>query len=146
MTHWKKPVLVISTLAACVLGGFAKNTKMSGKMVAYDVMKHTSKDASGQVNQEVVILETTSAKPKLVKVVFSSTATTQIESKYFDGSQPLDVQVFRDRGCDENAPRFVAEVPLQMGGNYLLTDTYKNHPPGKIKSLECYAAIASKKN
>ena len=99
-------------------------------------------------NQEVVILETNSqrAKDKYAKVMFSSFGTTQIEQKYFDGTQPLDVQVFRDHSCDEHAPRFVSEVSLeQIAGTYLLTDAFRTAPPAKIKTLVCYVAIYQKK-
>jgi hypothetical protein len=123
----------------------AKNTKISGKMIAYDLMKHSSKSASATQNQEVVVLET-GGKQKYAKVMFSSFGTTQIDSKYFDGTQPLEADVFRDHSCDEKAPTFVTEVSLeQIGGTYLLTDAFKKQPPARIKNLECYVAIYKKK-
>ena len=123
----------------------AKNTKISGKMVAYDLMKHSSKSASATQNQEVVVLET-GGKQKYAKVMFSTFGTTQIDPKYFDGTQPLEADVLRDHSCDEKTPTFVNQVSLeQIGGTYLLTDAFKNHPPARIKTLECYAAIYKKK-
>jgi len=144
----RKAFLMAVAIAAFVLAATAKTSKMSGKIVAYDLMKHTAKSANLQQNEEVVVLDTGSAKPKekYVKVVFSSSSTTQIDPKYFDGTQPLTADVFRDRSCNEKVPRFVREVSLQqMGGTYLLTDAYKTSPPGKIKTLECYVAIQKKK-
>jgi hypothetical protein len=124
----------------------AKTAKISGKIVAYDVMKHSSKSASDVQNQEVVVLENSGQKQKYVKVMFSSFGTTQIDPKYFDGTQPLDANVLRDHTCDEKAPTFVTQVSLeQIGGTYLLTDAFKNQPPGRIKTLECYVAIYKKK-
>ena len=124
----------------------AKTAKISGKIVAYDVMKHSSKSASDVQNQEVVVLENSGQKQKYVKVMFSSFGTTQIDPKYFDGTQPLDANVLRDHTCDEKAPAFVTQVSLeQIGGTYLLTDAFKNQPPGRIKTLECYVAIYKKK-
>ena len=123
----------------------AKTAKISGKIVAYDVMKHSSKSASDMQNQEVVVLES-GQKQKYVKVMFSSFGTTQIDPEYFDGTQPLDANVLRDHTCDEKAPTFVTQVSLeQIGGTYLLTDAFKNQPPGRIKTLECYVAIYKKK-
>ena len=130
---------------AFAVASSAKNTKVSGKMVAYDLMKHSSKSASATQNQEVVVLET-GGKQKYAKVMFSTFGTTQIDPKYFDGTQPLEVDVFRDHSCDEKAPTFVTQVSLeQIGGTYLLTDAFKNHPPARITSLECYVAIYKKK-
>ena len=123
------------------IASHAKNVKITGKIVAYDVMKHASKSSSILQNQEVVVLET-SGKQKYAKVMFSSPGTTQIDSKYFDGTQPLEADVFRDHSCDEKAPTFVTQVSLeQIGGTYLLTDAFKNQPPARIKTLECYVAI-----
>jgi 4-hydroxy-3-methylbut-2-enyl diphosphate reductase IspH len=123
----------------------AKTAKISGKIVAYDVMKHSSKSASDMQNQEVVVLESSGQKQKYVKVMFSSFGTTQIDPKYFDGTQPLEANVLRDHTCDEKAPTFVTQVSLeQIGGTYLLTDAFKNQPPGRIKTLECYVAIYKK--
>ena len=120
----------------------AKTAKISGKIVAYDVMKHSSKSASDMQNQEVVVLESSGQKQKYVKVMFSSFGTTQIDPKYFDGTQPLEANVLRDHTCDEKAPTFVTQVSLeQIGGTYLLTDAFKNQPPARIKNLECYVAI-----
>jgi len=125
---------------------FAKTKKLTGKMVAYDFMKHSAKPASLIQNEEVVVLETPNEKQKYVKLVFSSSGTTQIDPQYFDGSQPLAADVFRDKTCDEKAPTFVSQVSMeQIAGTYLLTDAYKNHPPSRIKNLECYAVIYKKK-
>jgi hypothetical protein len=135
-------------LAALALASLAKNTKLTGRMVAYDVMRHNAKSAAAMQNQEVVILETDSRKRKgrYVKIMFSSFGTTQIDPKYFDGSTPLTVDVFRDNSCNESFPNFVSQVSVeQMGGTYLLTDAYKTSSPGRIKMLECYAAIQKKK-
>src|SRR5215471_20009708 len=133
-------------MAAAVLTSgivcLAKNTKLTGKLVAYDFMKHSAKSASLVQNEEVVVLETPSEKQKYVKLMFSSAGTTQIDPKYFDGTQPLEADVFRDHTCDEKAPTFVTQVSLeQIGGTYLLTDAFKNQPPARIKTLECYVAI-----
>ena len=126
---------------AFAIASSAKNTKISGKMVAYDLMKHSSKSASALQNQEVVVLET-GGKQKYAKVMFSSFGTTQIDPKYFDGTQPLEANVFREKSCDEKTPTFVTSVSLeQIGGTYLLTDAFKNQPPGRVKNLECYVAI-----
>jgi hypothetical protein len=135
-------VLLIAAFMALAIVSSAKNTKISGKMVAYDVMKHASKSSSILQNQEVVVLETSGPKQKYAKVMFSSPGTTQIDPKYFDGTQPLEATVFRDHSCDEKNPTFVNQVSLeQIGGTYLLTDAFKNQPPARIKNLECYVAI-----
>lgn len=131
-----------------VLAATAKTSKLAGKIVAYDLERHTSKSANLQQNEEIVILDTNRPKPKgkYVKVTFSSSSTTQIDAKYFAGTELLTTDVFRDRSCDEKLPRLVREVSVeQMGGTYLLTDAYKASPPGKIKALECYVAIQRKK-
>lgn len=143
-----KAMLTVTAIVAFGTVCFAKTQKLAGKIVGYDLMKHTAKSANLQQNEEVVVLETnsTKAKTKYVKVVFSSSSTTQIEPKFFDGTQPLTTEVFRDHSCDEKSPRFVHEVsPQQMGGTYFLTDPYKTSPPGRIKTLECYVAIERKK-
>lgn len=148
MLRNRKAFLITFAIAALVLAAAAKTSKMTGRIVGYDLMKHTAKSANLQQNEEVVILETQSSKPrdKYVKVVFSSSSTTQIDPKFFDGTQPLTTDVFRDHSCDEKTPRFVREVSLQqMGGTYFLTEPYKTSPPGKIKTLECYVAIERKK-
>jgi hypothetical protein len=124
----------------------ARSTKLAGKMAAYDLMRHTSKTASGQQNEEVVVLEAAGQKRRYVKVVFSSSGSTQIEQKYFDGTLPLELDAFRDKSCDEKTPTFVPEVNVEhIAKTYLLTDAFKTKPPGKIKSLECYGAIYKKK-
>lgn len=134
-------ITVVFTLIA-----FAKTQKLSGKIVAYDLLKHNAKNTSAMQNQEVIVLETPSQKQKYAKVMFSSFGTTQIEQRYFDGTQPLSVDVFRDKSCDEKIPTFVNQVSLeQMAGTYLLTDAFKTSPPGRIKNLECYVAIQKKK-
>ena len=120
----------------------AKRAKMTGKIVGYDFMHHASKAASDTQNQEVVVLETPNQKQKYVKVMFSSPGTTQIDPKYFDGNEPLEADVFRDKTCDEKVPTFVSQVSMeQIAGTYQLTDAYKTHPPSRIKNLECYVAI-----
>jgi len=141
-----KIILTAVTIVGCVLVSFAKTQKLTGKMVAYDLLKHNAKTSSALQNQEVIVLEAPVHKQKYVKVVFSSFGTTQIEPKYFDGTQPLSVDVLRDRTCDEPSPRFVPQVSVeQMAGTYLLTDAFKKSPPPKIKTLECYDAIPKKK-
>ena len=139
-------LLTAITVLAFTLVCFARTQKMNGKIVAYDLMKHNAKNTSAMQNQEVIVMETPSQKQKYVKVTFSSFGTTQIEPKYFDGTQPLSVDVFRDKSCDEPSPQFVSQVSLeQMSGTYLLTDAFKSAPPGRIKHLECYVAIQKKK-
>lgn len=124
----------------------AKTSKLAGKLVAYDVLRHAAKSASFVQNEEVVVLETSGQKEKYVKVVFSSFSTTQIDPKYFDGMLSLDVDVLRDKSCDEREPRLVPQVSLEhMAGTYLLTTAFKDHPPAQIKTLKCYAAIYKKK-
>ncbi len=136
-------LIAILTLAAFC---FAKTPKFTGKIVAYNLMQHESKTASAVQNEETVILSVPEQKKKYIKVVFSSFGTTQIEAKYFGGTEPLTVEVLRDHTCDENSPVFVSQTSVeQMGGTYLLTDAFKSSPPGKIKTLECYAAIYRKK-
>jgi hypothetical protein len=140
-----KALLTTAAIMALAIASSAKNAKISGKMVAYDLMKHSSKSASAMQNQEAVVLEI-GGKNKYAKVMFSSFGTTQIDPKYFDGTQALDADVFRDHSCDEKAPTFVTNVSLeQIGGTYLLTDAFKNQPPARIKTLECYVAIYKKK-
>jgi hypothetical protein len=93
----------------------------------------------------VIVMEVTAPKQRYVKVVFSSYGTMQIDQKYFDGTQVLDVDVFRDHACDETTPRFISEMtPQQVAGNYLLTEPFKKQSPS-IKKLECYDAIFKKK-
>jgi hypothetical protein len=140
-----KALLTLVIILTVTVISSAKNTKISGKMIAYDLMKHSSKSSADTQNQEVVVLET-GGKQKYAKVMFSSFGTTQIDPKYFDGTQPLEADVFRDHSCDEKVPTFVTEVSLeQIGGTYLLTDAFKNQPPARIKNLECYVAIYKKK-
>lgn len=125
---------------------FAKTSTLAGRIVAYDLMQHASKQATAVQNQETVVLETGGPKKKYAKVEFSTFGMTQIEQKYFDGTQPLTVDVLREHSCDENSPRFVSQATLeQMGGTYLLTDAFKSSPPAKIKTLQCYVAIYRKK-
>ena len=146
MLRQRKLLLTALAIAALGLVSFAKTMKLTGKVVAYDVTQHSSKNASALQNQETVVLETTNPKEKYVKVVYSSFGTTQIEPKYFDGTLPLTVDVFREHTCDESAPRLVRDVSVeQMGGTYLLTDAFKTQPPGRIKTLKCYVAIYKKK-
>ena len=145
-TRSKKSLLTAIAIVAFTLASNASTTKLTGKIVAYDVMQHTSKNTIGVQNQETVVLETANPKETYVKVMFSSLGTTQIEQKYFDGYQPLEVDVFRDHSCDEDGPTFVTQVSLeQIARTYLLTDAYKAHPPARIKTLKCYVAIYKKK-
>lgn len=146
MLQRKKAVLTVIAIAALGPLSLAKTTKLTGKVVAYDVTQHSSKNAAALQNQETVVLETTNPKEKYVKVLYSSFGTTQIEPKYFDGTLPLTSDVLREHTCDESVPRLVREVTVeQMGGTYLLTDAYKTQPPGRIKTLKCYVAIYKKK-
>lgn len=148
MTRPKKALLTGIAILTFAAVSLAKTQKLTGKIVAYDLMKHNAKTASAMQNQEVVVLETNNpkAKDKYVKVMFSSFGTTQIEPKYFDGTQQLEVTVFRDKSCDEHSPAFVAQVSVeQIAGTYLLTDAFKAQPPAKMKNLECYVAIQHKK-
>lgn len=146
MQAHQKVLLTAVAVAALGLVSLAKTSKLTGKMVGYDLMRHASKTASFVQNEEVVVLETGGPKQKYLKVVFSTFGTTQIEQQYFDGTLPLTVDVFRDHSCDEKEPRFVSQVSLnQIAGTYLLTDAFKTQPPAKIKNLECYAAIYKKK-
>ena len=146
MQRQRKALLTAIAVAALGIVSLAKTSKLTGKMVGYDLMRHASKTTSLEQNQEVVILETTGQKQRYLKVVFSSVSTIQIEQKYFDGTLPLTVDVLRDHSCDEKSPRFVPQVSVdQIAGTYLLTDAFKTHPPARIKSLECYAAIYKKK-
>jgi hypothetical protein len=143
-------LLTAISIVALGLVSFAKTQKLAGKIVAYDVMHHNAKNAAGTIqNQETIILENDSPKrkDKYVKITFSSFGTTQIDQKYFDGTQSLTVDVFRDHSCNENFPTFVSQVSIEQmaPGTYLLTDPYKNSPPGRIKNLECYVAIQKKK-
>jgi hypothetical protein len=134
------------TIIGLALASVAKTQKLTGKMVAYDLMKHNTKTASVMQNEEVIVLETPSAKRKYVKVMFSSFGTTQIEQKYFDGTLPLEVAVLRDHSCDEKTPTFVGQVSLeQIAGTYLLTDAFKRQPPARIKMLTCYVAVYRKR-
>lgn len=146
MQGLQKALLTAVAVAALGLVCWARTSKLTGKIVGYDVMRHASKTATLVQNQEVIVLETDVPKHKYMKVVFSTFGTTQIEQKYFDGTLPLTVDVFRDHACDEKEPRFVPDVSLhQIAGTYLLTDAFKSAPPGRIKNLECYAAIYKKK-
>jgi len=141
----RKLLLNAAIVGACGVACLAKTPTLSGKMVAYDPLLHAAKAASYESNKEVVILEVPGRKNKYVKVVFVGFGTTQIEQKYFDGTEPLSVQALRDHACDEVSPRLVTQVGLdQKSGTYLLTDPYKAQSP-KIKSVECYDATAKKK-
>jgi hypothetical protein len=143
----RNTLLTAVVMVTFAVASLAKTSKLTGKIVAYDLMRHASKGASGVQNQEVVVLETSGQKQKYIKVLFSSFSTTQIEQKYFDGTLPLTVDVFRDRSCDESAPTFAPQVSLdKVGQTYLLTDAFKTQPPAKIKILECYVAIYKKKH
>ena len=146
MRHYQKALLTAVFIIAFALLSTARTAKLTGKIVGYDFMHHASKAASDTLNEEIIVLETPNPKQKYVKVMFSSLGTTQIDPKYFDGTQPLEVSVSRDKSCDEKMPTFVPQVSMeQIAGTYLLTDAYKIHPPPRIKTLECYAAIYKKK-
>jgi hypothetical protein len=141
----RKLLLTIIAVLACGVFCLAKSSKLTGRIVAYDVMRHGAKDASFVQNEEVIVMEVTAPRQRYVKIVFSSFGTTQIDQKYFDGAQALDVDVFRDKACDETTPRFISEMsPQQVAGTYLLTDAFKKQSPN-IKKLECYDAIFKKK-
>ena len=141
-----RTLLTAAVIAALALACFARGTQITGKIVAYDVMRHASKNATALQNEETVILAAEGRKEKFVKVMFASAGTTQIDPKYFDGSQPMTVDVFRDRSCDEKTPIFVPEVRSeQIAGTYLLTDAFKAQSPGRLKTLDCYVAIYKKK-
>jgi hypothetical protein len=142
----KKTFSTAFIIVAFIVVAYAKTQKLTGKIVAYDLMKHNAKNTSAMQNQEVVVLDVPSQKQRYVKVMFSSFGTTQIEQGYFGGGTPLTIDVFRDKSCDEKLPTFVSQVRLeQMAGTYLLTDAFKSTPPGRIKILECYVAIQKKK-
>jgi hypothetical protein len=141
----KALLIAVSTLALGLVS-LAKASKITGKIVAYDLMRHNSKAATFMQNQEIVVLETGGEKEKYVKVIFSSFDTSQIDAKYFDGTLPLEVEVLRDHSCDQRGPVFATQANLQqIAGTYLLTEAFKNHPPASIKTLKCYAAIYKKK-
>ncbi|MGH9495789.1 MAG: hypothetical protein ACRD3B_12390 [Candidatus Sulfotelmatobacter sp.] len=145
MTRKQQALLQGAVVAILTLPGFAKTPTLNGKMVAYDPILHAGKPASTVANREEIILEAPGHKAKYVKLVFVSVGTTQLDAKYFDGTLPLTVQALRDRTCDESTPRFVKQVGLdQRAGTYLLTNAFKNSPPARIKTLECYEATRKK--
>ena len=145
MTKRIMAVLTGVALVTLAIGCFAKTPTFTGKMVGYDPLLHAAKDASFVANKESVILEVPGQKSKYVKVVFVSFGTTQIDGKYFDGTQPLTVQVLRDRACDERSPNLVPQMSLnQSAGIYLLTDAFKNSPPARINKIECYDSTGKK--
>jgi len=140
--HFLVNGVVILTLS---FPGFNKIPILNGKMVAYNPLRHAGKVASYEANREEIILATPARKKGFVKVVFISYGTTQIDPKYFDGTIPLEVQALREHECDEKYPTIAAEMSLnQRAGTYLLTEAFKNNPPPKIKTLECYAATGKK--
>ena len=141
----RNTALLIVAIAALGLICFARTPTLSGKMVAYDPLLHASKAATYDANKEVVILETPGQKARYVKVVFVGFGTTQIDAKYFDGTQTLTVLALRDHTCDDRSPRIVPQLGLdQAAGTYVLTDAYKTSPPPKMKILECYDATKTK--
>jgi len=145
MTNSREILLGAVIIGTCGLNCLAKTPTLSGKIVAYDPLLHAAKSASYEANKEVVIVETPARKNKYVKVVFIGFGTTQIEAKYFDGTESLTIQALRDHACDEDSPKLVTQVGLdQKSGTYLLTDAFKSQPP-KIKSTECYDATPKKK-
>ncbi len=132
-------------IAILNLACFAKTPTLTGKVVAYDPLLHAAKDASFMANKEAIIMAATAPKVKYVKIVFVGFGTTQLDPKYFDGSQPLTVKALRDRTCDESSPNMVTQVSVEeRSGSYLLTDAFKNSPAPKIKNLECYEATPKK--
>ena len=145
MTDQNKALLTGVSLAVLCLACFAKAPSLSGKMVAYDPLLHAAKVGSFVANKEAVILEVPGSKTKYLKIMFVGFGTTQIDAKYFDGALPLAVKAVRNRTCDERDPKFVTQVsPAQSSGTYLLTDAFKNSPPPKIKTIECYDATEKK--
>jgi hypothetical protein len=145
MTRVKQTLLLVAAIVAFPLASFArKPPALTGKIVAYNPLLHAAKSATFGSNREEIILETTE-KSKYIKLVFVGFGTSQIDQKYFDGTQPLAAHALRDKSCDEKSPAIVDQVGLtQRAGTYLLTDAFKNPPP-KIKSLECYDATEDKK-
>jgi len=145
MKKLNKALLTGVAIAAFGLVCFAKTPTLTGKMVAYDPLRHAAKESTFVANKEVIILEVPGQKAKYIKVVFVSFGTTQIDGKYFDGTLPLTLKALRDRACDEKDPKMALQVSLnQTAGTYLLTDAYKNSPPLKIKNIECYDATEKK--
>lgn len=121
-----------------------KPPTLTGKIVAYNPLLHAAKSATFGSNREEVILQTTE-KTKYIKLVFVGFGTTQIDQKYFDGTQPLTAHGLRDKSCDDKSPAIASQINVtERAGTYLLTDAFKNSPP-KIKSLECYDATEEKK-
>lgn len=145
MTRKVRGLLTGVAVLALVVLGFAKTPTLTGKIVAYDPLAHAAKSATFSANKETLILEAPSHKAKYIKVTFLSFGTTQVDPKYFSGGEPLTVKALRDKTCDERYPSFVAQVTLdQKTGTYLLTDAFKNSPPPKIKTVECYDATQKK--
>jgi len=143
----KRNNVFLTGVVVAVLGlsCFAKVPTFTGKMVAYDPLLHAAKDASFVANKEVIVLEVPGPKVRYIKVVFVSFGTTQVEPKYFDGITPLAAQAIRDRACDESSPTFAVQLSQnQAAGTYVLTDSFKNSPPPKMKKLECYDATGKK--
>lgn len=145
MTRVKQALLMTVAVAAFPLAGVAKKPPtLTGKIVAYNPLLHAAKSATYGSNREEIILET-AEKTKYIKVVFVGFGTTQIDQKYFDGTQPLTAHALRDKSCDDKSPAIASQVTVtERAGTYLLTDAFKNSPP-KIKSLECYEATEDKK-
>lgn len=145
MTTRNKLLLHGAAIAVFGLPCLAKTPTLTGKVLAYDPLLHAAKNASLTTNREELILETSGMKMKYVKVVFVGSGATQIDEKYFAGTEPASLRALRDRTCDESYPRMVTQVGLdQRSGTYLLTDAFKTSPPPRIKTLECYDAIQKK--
>jgi hypothetical protein len=144
MTRPLSALLALVAIFIAPLASFAKKPPtLTGKIVAYNPLLHAAKSATYGSNREEVILETT-GRAKYIKVVFVGFGTTQIEQKYFDGTQPLTAHGLRDKSCDDKSPAIAAQVSLTArAGTYLLTDAFKPSPP-KIKTLECYEATEEK--
>ena len=145
MKMFKRNLLGIVAFGTVALVCLAKTPTLTGRMIAYDPLLHAAKIASNMPSREEIILETPGHKTKYVKLILVSVGANQLGAKYFDGATPITVQALRDRDCDEGTPRFVKQVGLdQRAGTYVLTDAFKNSPPGRIKTLECYEATRKK--
>ena len=55
MLRSQKTILTVAIVFSLGLAAFAKNSKLTGKIVAYDLMRHEAKAASGVQNEEVVV-------------------------------------------------------------------------------------------
>ncbi len=123
--------LLLNSVVILALGfpGFTKTPIVTGKMVAYNPLRHAGKVASYEANKEEVILETPARKKGFVKVVFISYGTTQIDPKYFDGTIPLEVHVLRDHECDEKLPTHRRRDESRSKGRNLSADRRLQEQP-----------------